>query len=66
VETDATELVIDSHGLACAERHRLVKISRNLFLAGICGSDGLRREEQHRGEQSSNCGQTQRLSPENA
>ena len=65
VETDATELVLDAHGLACAECHRLVKIPRNLFLAGICGADGLRREKQHRGEQSRNRCQTQRRSPEN-
>ena len=65
VETDATELVLDAHGLACAECHRLVKIPRNLFLAGICGSDGLRREEQHRGEQSPNQCETQQRSPEN-
>ena len=66
VEPDATELVIDAHGLAGAECHRLLKILRHLFLRGTCGGYGLGREEQHLGEQSRNCCQTQRLSPENA
>ena len=65
VESDATELVLDAHGLTRPERHRLLKISRHLVLRGICGGHGLGREKQHRREQSRKRGKPQRLSSEN-
>jgi len=40
VEPDATELVIDAHGLASTERYRLLKILRHLFLRGFAAGIG--------------------------
>ncbi len=46
VELDASELVLDMHGLACTELHRLLKIPRHLILRGSCGVHGPRGEKQ--------------------
>src|SRR5207244_13333011 len=65
VESDATELVLDAHGLTRPERHRLLKISRHLVLRGICGGHGLGRGKQHRRQQSRKRGSPQPLTWEN-
>src|SRR5256885_3377214 len=60
VEPDVTELVLDAHGLARPERHRLLKISRHLFLRGICAGHGHGPGKQHPPEKAPLPGPPQR------
>ncbi len=62
VEADTSELVLDVHRLACAERHCLLEIPGHLVLRRGCAACGLSCGEQQRGEQSCNRCETQRLS----
>jgi hypothetical protein len=63
MEPDLAELVFDAHGLAGAQRHGLLKISRHLLLRRVLGKRGLASKEKQRRENSRNRRETQESFP---
>ncbi len=63
MEPDLAELVFDADGLAGAQRHGLLKISRDLLLCQIRGKRGLCSDEKQRRKNSRDRCETQKSVP---